>query len=295
MATVTVSIDVTNLKHNQAKFNEGLKAIQKAADDAARLTAKDMLEMSFPAPNNDPLARKGGTQEALNQGMKNIQTDINKMFVPLNKFTVRELVMQKNPRVFMLGNPIVWRDEGLARSWANHDMETLFNAFASIDDGMGDDDTIGRYDYDEGAMFKEQDFKSIRYVGSPNIGLQKGMMKNGRWNKKDRVAVDNTTVIRKFVQERQKSIGKSANGWNKCLGDIGQAGKSALPASGKGGATATITGLDKKWSLKNPLGDPNGWVSKLGIIGTVIQRRNTDLQVAVTKITNDLAKYWKHK
>ena len=284
-----------DLYNTSEKFRSGFFEIAKVAKEEARLTAKAFLAQSFPAVGNDPLNKQGGTPAALAQGKANIGSDINSMFIPLKKFTVKELVMQRNPLVWHLGNPIPWRDAGLAKAWARQDMDTLFNAFSSIDDKMGDDDTIGRYDYDEGSMHVEQNYKLTQYIESPTIGVQRQMMRHGRWNKQDKIAVRDAAVVRKFIQKRQQDIGKSANGWKQCLTDLGSPAVSSLPAQGKGKATQTINGADVSLSLSNPFGDPNGWVSNLGIIANIVAERTTKLKQRVAEIVERKAKLFKKK
>lgn len=283
-----ISADTKSLKRALKTASARIHKTDEATRSVAQDMARDFLAYSFPAVGNDPKSAKGGTEAAKQQGIKNLRYDINSMFIPLKKFTVKQLVMQKNPLVWQLGNPIVWRDEGLARAWNRQDMDTLFNAFASIDDGMGDDDTIGRYDYDEGAMFKEQDLNQVKLADRPTISLQKQMMTAGRWNKRDRVAITEASTIRAFIAHRQKSIGKSANGWNKCLSDLGGVKKSILPGKGKGGAYKVGKNLDAEYRMENPWGDPNGWVSGAGIYPIVYGKATSSLGQKILKIIKDL-------
>jgi hypothetical protein len=277
-----ISADTKAFKQALKKASAGIHKTNEATRNVAQDIARDFLAYSFPAVGNDPRSGKGGTEAAKQQGIKNLRADINGMFFPLKKFTVRELVMQRNPLVFQLGNPIKWRNEGLARAWQRQDMDTLFEAFAAIDDGLGE------YDYDEGSLFRAQDQSQVKLYDRPTIGLQKQMMTEGRWNKRDRVAIKDAATIRAFIENRKKSIGKSANGWDKCLSDLGGVKKSVLPGKGLGGAYKVGKNLDAEYRLENPWGDPNGWVSKAGIYPMVYGRATASLGQKIFQIIKQL-------
>jgi hypothetical protein len=219
------------------------------------------------------MAGKGNTLEALGMGVYNLQKDINSMFVPLDEVRVSTLVAQRNELLWNLNNPIQWRDEALAKAWSARNMDALYNAFQSVNDNLGE------YDYDEGAMFKQQDFKQMEYSDRPTVALQMQARVNGRWDKKTKIAVKNRQVIESFIKERVRSIGKSANGWIECLKALGSSVAAVLPGKGKG----SISKNGDQIVLNNPLGNPNGMVTRAGVMDKVIKEETVKMEADLNR------------
>jgi hypothetical protein len=238
-----------------------LEAFPQLAKDAAISTCKNHLEHSFPAPGNDPSKGGGNTTAAYQQGKDNLAKEIRSMFIPLNSISVATLVAQRNELLWNLDNPIQWRDEGLAKAWANRNMDAMWDAFMSTDQGLGD------YAYDEGSLYKAQDFSKTEYAEKPTVVLQRQMRNpDGRWDGRSKVAVKNRQVIEQFIKERTKSIGKSANGWKECLKALGSSVMSVLPGRGVGTVSTNGSKGDVVIRCKNAHGDFAGMVSRSGVL-----------------------------
>jgi len=262
------------------EFANNLKGIQKELRAMtprilrknAIATAKSLIKHSFPAVDNDPNTAKGGSVNALAQGQANLARDVNKMFTPLESYSVKELVLAKNEIVFNLENPIEWRNQSMKRAWETQNMEGLYQAFS-------------RGDTDLGALGEYHELQEMIYAEKPTVALQMRMMDgNHRPNGKTPVAVKNRQAIEAFIRERALSIGKSANGWNECLRELGASTFGHLPGKGYGSVTNNGTSI----TLKNPYGDPNGMVTKSGAMAKVVKEQSDDLRADVKKATDKI-------
>ncbi len=233
-------------------------------------TAEALAKKSLPAVNGNPLAGGGNTPEAQAAGEANVRRDLYRMFRPLESFSVRELVRQKNMAVFDLANPIDWRDDDLRRAWENRDMETLYNTFARTTSYVGEAD---EFEYGE----QEEQLEEIPYVPQPSIQDQYKMMNRGRWNGRSKTIVKNRAILAKFVADRVKSVGKVVNGWVRAAAQLGAGGRVRQIMFGKGDGEAKFK--TKKgggeWVLTNRHGDPNGMLT--GIIQDVAWEQQFEL------------------
>jgi hypothetical protein len=239
-------------KVREAAWRAGYPKVLK---DVAIETAKAFLAHSYPAPGNDPMKGDGNTPAAKQQGEYNLRKDINSMFYPLSKHSVKELVGMRNDVVFQLGNPIEWRDESLARAWASQDMDSLFMAFHSLGTATGE---ANDYINNELTYFNDVQLNTVNYVEVPNEEIHQSSMRNGRWDGKTRTAVRNRQVIEQFIRRKMRDIGKSANGWVDILKKLGSAASSVLPGKGLGTLTKTNGQNSVGYKMNNAWGNPNG-------------------------------------
>lgn len=259
---VVVTSNIAEFSKNMAiQRMHFLEAFPQLAKNAAISTCKNHIAHSFPAPGNNPMSGQGNTTAALQQGKDNLAKEIRSMFIPLNSMSVASLVAQRNELLWNLDNPIQWKDEGLAKAWATRNMDAMWDAFMSTDQGLGD------YQYDEGSLYKAQDFKKIEYSEKPTLALQTQMRQpNGRWDGRSKVAVKNRAVIEQFIKQRAQSIGKSANGWKDCLSQLGSTIMSVFPGRGVGKVSQSGNKGDVVIRMRNAKGDFAGMVSKSGVL-----------------------------
>jgi hypothetical protein len=241
-------------------------------------TAEQLALRSYPTPTGKPQDGMGNTTEAQRRGEANVRRDLYKMFRPLDSFSVRELVRQKNMAVFELANPIDWRDDDLRKAWEGRDMETLYNTFSRLTTHVGEAD---EFEYGE----QEEQLEGIPYVPQPSIQDQRKMMSNGRWDGRSKMLVKNRQVLAKFVAERIKSVGKMANGWVLAALKLGAGGRVRHIMTGKGEGDAKFK--TKKgggeWILTNKHGDPNGMMTQ--VIQEVAAEQLMKLSAAAKALT----------
>jgi hypothetical protein len=270
------------------QLNEALRGLGKSfesefreiARGSARRVCEEYVKHSYPNVGNDPMNPMGNTDAAQKQGEKNLRKEVNSMFVPLDQMRVSELVLQKNDVVFNMNNPIQWRDEGLKRAWESRDMDTLYNAFSAIDTGYNQQE--GSYDYDEGSLFKEQDFKQFQYVDVPSVAIQQQMRgADGKWDGKTKALVRNRQVIQQFIQKRMQDIGKMVNGWNECLRQLG--GGAIYKMLGKGFGSVTVSDGGLTYNIVNKNGDFNQMISKTGVPKLIQLEEQTRLKAEVDR------------
>jgi hypothetical protein len=270
------------MKAQQDAFKHGYEELMRTV---AISTAHSLLRHSFPAVGNEPWSGNGNSAAAKEQGEYNLRKDINNMFYPLSNHSVKELVGMRNPAVFQLDNPIQWRDESLARAWANQDMDTLFMSFQSLGTYTGENDWLNL----ENTMFNEVQANKVNYVGIPNEELHKRAMVNGRWDKKTRYAVKNREVITQFIAKKMRDIGKSANGWVDCIRKLGSQVSQALPGKGSGSVKIDRSNGSITYSLDNAHGDPNGMITKSQVLTKVMAeeqlKMNTLFQNLIKRVT----------
>lgn len=257
---------------------------EKMMHDIAVETATRMLNHSYPAPGNDPTQGKGNTQEAKAQGEYNLRKDIEHMFYPLDKHSVKELVGMRNNVVFQLDNPIQWRDPDLERAWKSQDMDILFMAFQSLGTYTGESDWLNL----ENTMFNEVQANTVNYVEVPNEEIHQSSMKNGRWDGKTKTAVRNKQVIEQFLRRKMRDIGRSANGWVDILKKLGSMVSSVLPGRGSGTLSIKQGGGNITYSMENLHGNPNGMLTD--VQAKVLQDMNTMLLDRTKQLVDTVAK-----
>ena len=275
-------------KVDSKQLNEALRGLGKSfesefseiARGSARRVCEAYLKHSYPNVGNNPKNPMGNTEEAKKQGEKNLRKEVNSMFIPLDSMRVSDLVAQKNDVVFNMNNPIDWRDEGLRKAWENRDMDTLYNAFQAIDTGYNQKE--GSYDYDEGSLFKAQDYVKMQYVDVPTVALQQQMRgSDGKWDGRTKMLVRNRQVVQAFIQARMKDIGKMVNGWNECLQQLG--GGAIYKMLGKGFGSVRVSDGGLTYHINNKNGDFNKMISKTTVPKMIQQEEQMRLKAEVDR------------
>jgi hypothetical protein len=269
-------------KLKAAAWKKGYESIMR---EVAIETVQGFLKHSYPAPGNDPMAGNGNTPAAKQQGEYNLRRDINSMFYPLSKHSVKELVGMRNTAVFQLENPIQWQDESLAKAWESQDMDSLFMAFQSMGTATGENND---YINNELTYFKETQIDTVNYVGMPNEELHKSAMVRGRWDKKTRYAVRNREAVEQFLAKKMREVGKSANGWVDCLKQLGSMASSVMPGKGIGSVTRKDSKDSIVYSINNPYGNPNGMLDEA--IAKVLSDSNQMLLKKTQELVDTVAK-----
>ena len=241
---------------------------EKMMAEVALEHATALYKHSFPAPGNDPLKGNSGGPEAYEQGKYNLTKDINSMFYPIGKHSVRELVGMRNRAVFQIDNPIQWQDEDLARAWAAQDMDILFMAFQTKGTWSGESDYLNL----ENTFFNEVAADTVTYMETPNEEVHQSSMRNGRWDGKTKTAVRNRAAIQKFLSQKMKDIGRSANGWVDCIKKLGGQISALMPGKGLGTVDIKRDATGIQYSLTNAYGNPNGMADEA--IAKVVQETN---------------------
>lgn len=219
--------------------------------------ATSLYRHSLPAPGNDPLQGNGGTAKAMEQGIYNVTKDINSMFYPLSKHSIKELVGMRSDLVFQLDSPL-WQDPQLEKAWNTRDMDVLFMTFQTLGTATGESDYLNL----EKTNFAEVSDNNINYVETPSIELQQSAMKNGRWDRRTTYAVKNAAVIKAFIAARIKSVGSSANGWVDCIKKLKGVVSSIMPGRGVGEVTISDNPHSLTYFIKNEKGNPNNQLDK---------------------------------
>ena len=261
------------VRNMKAISDEFRKAYPEVVKRNAINTAELLLKHSYPAPGNDLTKGQGGTEEAREQGEQNLASDISKMFVPLDRFSVKDLVLAKNDVVFNLNNPIDWQSKDMERAWESQNLNGLYEAFARNDTGS--------------SLDEYPNLSEMVYQDEPTVEAQMTMMTpKHQYNGKGPIAVKDAAAIRNFLIQRFQSIGKSANGWRDCINKLGGMADSALPGTGIG----RVTHQKDELTIINEYGDPNGMISESGILDEVMQWAGDDFVQDVQKVTDDLLK-----
>lgn len=253
------------------------KEYNKILLESAKDTAESLAKRSYPTTSGNPAQGGGNTPEAMAHGEANVRRDLYGMFRPLESFSVRELVRQKNMAVFDLANPIDWKDDDLRKAWENRDMEILYNTFSRLTTHVGEAD---EFEYGE----QEEQLEEIPYVAMPTIQDQQKMMRNGRWDKQSKMLVKNRAVLAKFVAQRLRSVGTVVNGWVKIAQQLRGSIAKIMPGKGEGSAKFRSAKGGGEWILTNKYGNPNGMLSH------VMQEVAAEEQQNLQKKAYDLVK-----
>jgi hypothetical protein len=251
------------MKAQQDAFKAGYFEVMR---NVAMSTAKSLLNHSYPAPGNDLKLGMGNSQEAFEQGKYNLRRDIESIFYPLNKHSVRELAMSRDPVLWQLDNPIEWRDPDLKRAWESRNMDIMFNTFATLGTDVGEQDVFNQ----EITNFASVEAEKVNYIASPTAEIHEKAKVNGAWDKKTRFAVRDRAAIESFIAQKIRSIGKSANGWVDVIKKLGGQVGQALPGRGIGDVKLNQSGNQISYDMENAYGDPNGMVTKSGVLTKVM-------------------------
>ena len=176
------------MKAQQDAFKAGYFEIMRTI---ALSTAKSMLNHSYPAPGNDLKLGMGNSSEAYEQGKYNLRRDIESIFYPLNRHSVKELAMARDPVLWQLDNPIEWRDPDLKQAWESRNMDIMWNTFATLGTDVGEQDVFNQ----EITNFAYIQAQKVHYVGTPSTDLHEQARVNGAWDRKTRYAVRDKQAI----------------------------------------------------------------------------------------------------
>lgn len=256
------------VRANFSAFADNLKAIQadldkfipEVVDEAAARMCQSFLDHSYPAQSNDPTLGLGNTTEALEQGKRNIEHDIRRMFVTTGYIPLGNLIMQKNwDAVWANKSKIVFRNASLQKAWDGHNAAAIYKAFKKAGWVPG---------------------PKIFFADKPNENLHKKMRDAATGAvRKDilehpelRAHIRSDLDLERLIQLKCKTIGKSANGWAEILSKLSKPVVKVLP--GKGSGTVKKNGVGRSYSIfmENKYGDFNGMVSKTGIMNDIIVR-----------------------
>lgn len=251
---------------------------EKMMAEAALEQATALYKHSFPAPGNDPLKGDSGTQAAYEQGQYNLTKDINSMFYPIGKHSVKDLVGMRNRAVFQIDNPIQWNDPDLEKAWQAQDMDILFMAFQTMGTDTGESDYLNL----EKTNFNEVAADTVNYIETPNEEIHQSSMRNGRWDGKTKTAVRNRAAIQKFLGEKMRNIGRSANGWVDCVKKLGGQLSAMMPGRGAGTVDIKRDASGIKYTLTNAYGNPNG------MLDDAIDKVNKDTELLLIKKSKEL-------
>lgn len=251
---------------------------EKMMAETALAQATALYKHSFPAPGNDPLKGNSGTDEAYKQGQYNLTRDINSMFYPIGKHSVKELVGMRNRAVFQIDNPIQWNDPDLERAWNAQDMDILFMAFQTQGTWSGESDYLNL----ENTFFNEVAADTVNYIETPNEEIHQSSMRNGRWDGKTKTAVRNRAAIQRYLAVKMKDIGRSANGWVDCIKKLGGQISALMPGRGAGTVDVKRDASGIRYTMTNNYGNPNGMLDE------AIDKVNRDMDMLLIKKSKEL-------
>lgn len=282
-----ISVSLTGNAHalksqmaaQQHAFKHGYEEVMRTV---AISTAHSLLRHSYPAVGNEPWNGQGNTAGAKEQGEYNLRRDIESIFYPVTRHSVRELAMSKDPVLWQLGNPIEWRDPQLKQAWESRDMEVMFNTFATRGTDVGEQDV---FNY-EITNFASVEAQKVNYVATPTSALHDRAKVNGAWDRKTRYAVRDKTAIENYISQQLRNIGRSANGWIDCIKQLGSQVGQALPGKGSGSVKIDRAGGSISYTLENVHGDPNGMITKNQVLTKVMAEE----QQKMTELYGDLMK-----
>ena len=216
-------------------------------------TAEELLRMSYPAVNNNPLSKTGGTPGALAQARKNIERDVNANYKPVAEMKIGAVLMAREESVlWSMRSSIDWHNPALKKAWERRDFERLYSAFREA----------GWREADIGNKFTivDKPEESIKQI-TENINQSMSAVGSAPTYVRDPASIKNTILT------KLKNVGKMAGGWYRACKALGHGAVYNLPNQGSGGATIKDGGMTVE--IHNDYGDYGGLISDKGIFDQV--------------------------
>ena len=252
--TVSVKTDMAQLARRFATAGINVKTeLPILVKRCAAETAEELLRMSYPAVNNNPLSKTGGTPGALAQGRKNIERDVNANYKPISAMAIGDVIMAREEQVlWSMSSAIQWNNPALKKAWERRDFERLYTAFQQA--GWSEADAGNRF------VIVDKPEDHIKKI-SENINQSMSAVASAPTYVRDPNSIKNT------ILNKLKNVGKMAGGWYRACKALGHGAVYNLPHQGSGGATIKDGGMTVE--IYNEYGDYNGLISEKGIFDQV--------------------------
>lgn len=251
---VSVKTDFAQLARRFATAGKDInKELPILVKKCAAETAEELLRMTYPAVNNNPLSKTGGTPSALAQARKNIERDVHANYKPVAELKIGAILMAREESVlWTMPTTIHWRNPALKKAWERRDFERLYSAFREA----------GWREADIGNKFTvvdrpEESIQKITSDINQSLSAAQGAP----------TYVRDPASIKATILNKLKSVGKMAGGWYRACKALGQGTVYNLPHQGSGGANITDGGMTVE--VYNEYGDYGGLISEKGIFEKV--------------------------